>query len=770
MKVSSGESERSGRKNRGEKKRAEEFAEALRESELRFRTLADAMPQLVWTANPDGVVDYYNERYKEFEGFRHDSSGNWIWSPVLHPDDVESTVNAWNRAVATGEIYQIEHRVKSSGGDFNWYLSRGVPARDASGKVVKWYGTATNIDHTKKTEQALRISEERYRSLFDNMTEGFAIHEIITNEEDEAVDYRFLDINQAFELLTGLRRSELLGKRVKEVMPDIESYWIENYGKVALTGEPRHFEDFSAALGHWYEVFAYKTGPKQFAVIFTDITVRKETEKALRESETSLQQAQVVGKIGSWRLDLVKNELVWSDENYHIFGIEKGKPLTYESFISTIHPDDREFVDSKWKAAMAGEEYDIEHRIIANGMVKWLHEKAFLDFDENGKLSAGFGISQDITEKKNAEMELIGSKRKLDLALENANIGLWEWDLKTDSITWDTRTENMFGIPHGSFLSNYDAFLKLVHEEDVDHIRKAVRNTIKENKPYETIFRIKAPDGNLRYISSKALVNKDSNGEIIGMTGVNFDITDLKQGTELLISKLNEDLLKSNKELESFAYITSHDLQEPLRMVTSFSQLLEKQYGDRLDDRAREYIGFAVDGAKRMYELINGLLTYSRISRKEITFTDVDFNKVLDSVKSNLSLTIKERKCEIEATKLPVVFADYNQMTHLLQNLISNGIKFSTDSPRIHISAKTEKAQFLFCVRDEGIGIEPQYFDKIFMIFKRLLPRDKYEGTGIGLAICKRIVENHGGKIWVESEPEKGSSFYFTIAKKQHRV
>jgi PAS domain S-box-containing protein len=770
MKISSVKSGRKDGKNPGDKKRAEEFADALRESELRFRTLANAMPQLVWTANPDGVVDYYNERYKEFDGLRQDASGNWIWSPVLHPDDVESTVNAWNHAVAAGEIYQIEHRVKNSAGDFNWYLSRGVPERDASGKVVKWYGTATNIDHTKKTEQALRISEERYRSLFDNMTEGFAIHEIITNKKDEPVDYRFLNINQAFEKLTGLKRSELIGKRVKEVMPDTEAYWIENYGKVAITGEPLHFEDFSAALGRWYEVFAYRTAPKQFAVIFTDITVRKETEKALRESETSLQQAQVVGKIGSWRLDLVKNELVWSDENYRIFGIEIGKPLTYESFISTIHPDDREFVDNRWKAAMAGEEYDIEHRIIADGMVKWLHEKAFLDFDENGKLSAGFGISQDITEKKNAEMELIGSKRKLDLALENANIGLWEWDLKTDSITWDIRTENMFGISQGSFEGNYDAFLKLVHEEDVDHIRKAVRNTIKENKPYETIFRIKAPDGNPRYISSKALVNKDSNGEIIGMTGVNFDITDLKQGTELLISKLNEDLLKSNKELESFAYITSHDLQEPLRMVTSFSQLLEKQYGDRLDDRAREYIGFAVDGAKRMYELINGLLTYSRMSRKEITFSNVDFNKVVESVRSNLSLIIKERECEIESDKLPVVFADYNQMIHLFQNLISNGIKFSTDSPRIRISAKTEKTQFVFSVRDEGIGIEPQYFDKIFMIFKRLLPRDQYEGTGIGLAICKRIVENHGGQIWVESEPEKGSCFYFTIAKKQYGV
>jgi PAS domain S-box-containing protein len=647
MKVSSDESGIKGsKKQRGKLSgKASVNAEALRESELRFRMLADAMPQLVWTANPDGTVDYYNERRNEFDGFSQDRNGNWVWAPVLHPDDAEPTVQAWNNAVTSGRVYQIEHRIKSFDGTFHWYLSRGVPVRDDSGKVIKWYGTATDIDDAKKTEQALRISEERYRSLFDNMTEGFAVHEIITNEQGEAVDYIFLDINHAFEQLTGLKRSELLGKRVRDVMPNTESYWIENYGKVALTGEPSHFEDYSAVLGRWYEVFAYRTAPKQFAVIFTDITVRKETEKALTSS-----------------------------------------------------------------------------------------------------------------------------RRKLELTLENANVGLWEWDLKTDSISWDARTEKMFGVTPGSFPGTYDAFLKLIHDEDVDHIRKAVRNTIKNNKPYETIFRIKAPDGNMKYISSKALINKDRNGEILNLTGVNFDITDLKQGTELLILKLNEDLLKSNKELESFAYITSHDLQEPLRMVTSFSQLLEKQYGDKLDDRAREYIGFAVDGAKRMYDLINGLLTYSRISRKEITFTNVDFNKVLDSVKDNLSLILKERKCEIGSTKLPVVFADHSQMIHLLQNLISNGIKFSGDSPRIHISAKTEKTHYVFSVRDKGIGIDPQYFDKIFMIFKRLLPRDQYEGTGIGLAICKSIVENHGGQIWVESEPGKGSCFYFTIAKKQYGV
>ena len=491
----------------------------------------------------------------------------------------------------------------------------------------------------------------------------------------------------------------------------------------------------------------------------------KRAEKAMHESEENLKRAQSMGNMGNWRLDLQKNELVWSDENYKIFGVPKGTPQNYENFIGYVHPEDREYVDKKWKAGLAGDEYDIEHRIIADGMVKWVREKAFLEFDEKGELLAGFGITQDITKRKNAETELEKSRIKLDMALENANIGLWEWNVMTNEVIWDERSERMLGLEAGSLGRTYNEFEKLVHEEDLDHIRKALKNTLQNNAPFEIIFRTKPADGKPKYISSKALAIRNQTGNITSLTGVNFDITDLKEGTERLISKLNEELLRSNKELENFAYIASHDLQEPLRMVTCFTQLLAKQFNETLDDNAKEYIGFAVDAAKQMYDLINGLLDYSGISRKEITFSEVDMNKIIDSVKANLGLIIKEKNCRIETDDLPVVFAESNQMIQLFQNLIANGIKFSKNDPHIYISSKTEKTHFLFSVKDEGIGIETKYFDKIFEIFKRLMPKDQYEGTGIGLAICKRIVENHDGKIWVESEPGMGSVFHFTLYK-----
>jgi light-regulated signal transduction histidine kinase (bacteriophytochrome) len=198
-------------------------------------------------------------------------------------------------------------------------------------------------------------------------------------------------------------------------------------------------------------------------------------------------------------------------------------------------------------------------------------------------------------------------------------------------------------------------------------------------------------------------------------------------------------------------------------MVTSYTQLLATKYKDQLDEDANEYIKFAVGGAKRMYNLINDLLDYSRIGRKEISFAKVDINQVIETVKTNLQLRIKEKECSIEHGNLPDVYADKSQMIQLFQNLIANGIKFSDNNPHIIISANAEGSNYIFSVEDNGIGIDSQYFDKIFEIFKRLNNREKFEGTGIGLAICKKIIENHNGKIWVESQPDKGSVFYFTL-------
>lgn len=243
------------------------------------------------------------------------------------------------------------------------------------------------------------------------------------------------------------------------------------------------------------------------------------------------------------------------------------------------------------------------------------------------------------------------------------------------------------------------------------------------------------------------------------------DIT-ARKAAEQRLTRTMQELAGSNQELEQFAYAASHDLQEPLRMITSFTQLLEKRYKDKLGSDADEFIGYIVDGASRMQAMISDLLDYSRVGTRGRPFRPTDCERVLEQALANLKMAIDESGAVVTHDPLPVLTADETQLVQLLQNLIGNAVKFrSREPPRVHVSAREEQDEWLLTVRDNGIGIEPQFHEQIFHIFQRLHSGQKYPGTGIGLAIAKRIVERHGGRIWVESEPGKGSTFRFTISK-----
>jgi signal transduction histidine kinase len=229
---------------------------------------------------------------------------------------------------------------------------------------------------------------------------------------------------------------------------------------------------------------------------------------------------------------------------------------------------------------------------------------------------------------------------------------------------------------------------------------------------------------------------------------------------------LSNELARSNKELEQFAYVASHDLQEPLRMVSSYTQLLEQRYRGKLDSDAHEFINYAVDGARRMHRLINDLLEFSRVSTRGKSLELVDANDVLGAVRANLGAAIEDAGALVTNEELPTVMVDPTQLGQLLQNLIGNAIKFhGPEPPRVHIAAREQEREWVFAVKDNGIGIEPEYFARIFVIFQRLHVAAEYPGTGIGLAVCKRIVERHGGRIWVESESGRGAQFFFTVPK-----
>ncbi|MCM0083177.1 ATP-binding protein [Geomonas sp. Red32] len=258
---------------------------------------------------------------------------------------------------------------------------------------------------------------------------------------------------------------------------------------------------------------------------------------------------------------------------------------------------------------------------------------------------------------------------------------------------------------------------------------------------------------------------RDQDGALVGFSKVTRDITDRRDADDKLRATL-VDLKRSNEELEQFAYIASHDLQEPLRMVSSYTQLLAQRYGDQLDDKAKKFIDYAVDGAVRMQRLINDLLAYSRVSRRTNAIEPVDARAALGEALRNLASAIEESGAVITSGHLPTVRADGTQLCQLFQNLVGNAVKFrGAEVPQIGIYAEELETAWRFCVKDNGIGIDPQYEEKVFVIFQRLHTRQEFPGTGIGLAICRRIVERHGGELWLESEPGKGSAFHFTLPK-----
>jgi len=249
----------------------------------------------------------------------------------------------------------------------------------------------------------------------------------------------------------------------------------------------------------------------------------------------------------------------------------------------------------------------------------------------------------------------------------------------------------------------------------------------------------------------------------VAVSCIGRDITERKKAEEMLKSKM-EELAQSNSELEQFVYVASHDLQEPLRMITSYLQLLQRRYQGKFDDKADKYIYFAVDGASRMQVLINDLLELSRVTTKASEPEPTDSEFILNQVLSNLELYIKQNRVTVSHDPLPQIIADSTQLAQVFQNLIANVIKYhNEETPKINISAEKKASEWVFSVQDNGIGIDPQYSEKIFEVFKRLHKKEEYPGTGIGLAICKKIIERHSGRIWVESELGNGSTFYFTL-------
>jgi PAS domain S-box-containing protein len=323
----------------------------------------------------------------------------------------------------------------------------------------------------------------------------------------------------------------------------------------------------------------------------------------------------------------------------------------------------------------------------------------------------------------------------------------------------NSSTENITGFNRDELIGSDFSYYFTEPPKAIAGYQEVFQKGILRNYELE----IKHKNGYITPVRYNASVYKDESNNVIGVLASARDISEIKEAENNLKLKI-EDLSRSNKELEQFAYVSSHDLQEPLRMIASYLQLLERKYKGKLDAKADKYINFSVDGATRMQNLIDDLLTFSRVTTKAQEFKATDMESIYKEVLLNLEVSIKENNVIISHDPLPVVMADKTQISQVIQNLISNAIKFkSEDQPKINISVTKEDNQTLFAIHDNGIGIDPKHSDRIFEVFKRLHKKRDYPGTGIGLAICKKIIERHGGRIWVESELGQGSTFYFTL-------
>ncbi|MBD1838848.1 PAS domain S-box protein [Coleofasciculus sp. FACHB-501] len=613
---------------------ARELAEA---SEQRYRFLAESIPQIVWTVDSDSDFDYVNQRWVDYSGLTLSQSQGDGWFSVLHPDDRLVSIQRCHQSAEAGESYEIENRFKrAADGQYRWHLTRAVPMKDPTGRIVKWFGTCTDIDDQKHTAEALRESEARLQAILDN------IPAVIYLKDTEG---KFIFINHQFEILFHID-----GEKVKSKTD--------------------------------YDLF-----PKEMADVF------RANDRKVLEARTAVE----------WE------EVVPQDDGLH-------------TYISTKFP----LCDA------AGVPYGV------------------------------CGISTDITKRKRAEEALQESEARFRRVVESNMIGILFWDVSGNVTEANNAFLEMVGYTREDLLLGKVHWKKMTPVEYNYLDEKGIQELAATGicSPFEKEYIRK--DGSRIPVLLGGAVLEGSQDK-----GVCFviDITERKRMEEALFKQAQE-LARSNAELEQFAYVASHDLQEPLRMVASYTQLLSRRYKGRLDEDADDFIDFAVDGANRMQRLIQDLLEYSRLGTRSREFEMVDCDRSFEEAIANLQIAIAENNATITRDPLPSVRGDATQIGQLLQNLIGNGIKFRKDAPpQVHVSAQTSENEWVFSVRDNGIGIAPAHQARIFVIFQRLHARETYPGNGIGLAICKKIVDRHGGRIWVDSEWGQGSVFYFTIPR-----
>ncbi len=732
-----------------------------KKSEDELARFFNLSPDFLAIAGSDGYFKKINPSFSRILGYSSKELFDKPISDFTHPEDRNITDVKRNNLMKGIPLLNFENRYLTKSGETRWlsWTSTPLPEEGLIFAVAK--------DTTEK-----RKSDEERKHILESIGDGFF-----------AVDKNWMVTywNKMSEQLLKVNRENIVGRNLWDVFAEAIPYsFLTNYQKAIDNNEAVHFEDFYEPLNIWLEVSAYPSHDG-LSVYFKDISLRKKSEDAIRTSNERYDMVAKATNDAIWDWDLITNKVIRPGKRLEtLFGYNGCEAAEVDHFWSThVHPGDWEEVTKKRNDLFdnpAENYWEGEYRFLTtSGEYAYVHDKGYIIRDKEGKAIRMIGASQDITKEKEQVNEIIRIQQNLDSLINTTTDLIWSINAGFKIIAANKAYSDAIQAISGKHVKEGDIVLfpstgiaikdkwkasyKRALSGETFHIEESLCNP-SIRSPWHTI------------VSFSPIINKD--GMITGVACFAKDVTDLINAGQKLgelnisLEKRAEELASSNTELERFAFVASHDLQEPLRMVSSFLQLLEKKYNGQLDDTARKYIHFSVDGADRMKRLINDLLQYSRLGTASLDVAPVDMNEVLADVLRLFKNEVHTIDAEIIVENLPVIYAGKPAMAQLMQNLIGNALKYrSKEKPVITISGKKGENEWTFTVKDNGIGIDSKYMEKIFVIFQRLHNKDEYGGTGIGLAICKKIIERYQGKIWVESEPGNGSKFIFAIPKKQ---
>lgn len=680
---------------------------------------------------------------------------------VIHPEDQKRASALFDDALTKGQPYTIQKRLIAKDGSIKHILSKATITKDASDRPIKVLGVFQDI--TKSVEAQLASSKQEDR-----------LKAIIRSEPDcvkvMSPESTLLDMNPAgLKMIEStLPLSDLLNKKLDHLIhPDDqeicktlhEQALAGQDGKVCfrligMQGTERYVECKSVPLkNEKNEIYAVLS-------LTRDITEKMQLEEEIAHSEkrfralveNSADAFAIIGADGS--------PTYVSPSITHVLGYSEQEAVQLNLF-DLVHPHDAEAVGGRMAEAMQNPgvptQGHVSRVLHKDGSWRWL-DATITNLFGDPVINGIVDNFRDVTEAK--ELQTL-----LDNASQLAQVGGWEMNLLNKTYHWSPVTCDIYEVEH-NVKPTFEAVLNFYEEEHRDLAKQYIDLIINENKDFDFEALITTAKGDSRWIRTIGR-SESINGKRIRIFGSVQDIHDRKI-LKLELEQKIQELAVSNEELEQFAYIASHDLQEPLRMINSFLGLLEKRYTHQLDQKAKQYIHFATDGARRMRQVILALLDFSRVGKVQDKLSVFSLAEAIEETLTLKSQLIQEKNAVIEYANLPSLKSYRAPVQQILQNLIENALKYSKEdqSPVIRVQAVEHPTEWEITVQDNGIGISPEYHHKIFTIFQRLHLRHEYSGTGVGLAIVKKIVESLGGKVWVNSAEGTGSTFYFTLKKK----